>query len=917
MKTGGIFAAFCAVLLCAGCVQELRNPDSEAVSGTSRVDIVLYAGGGAAQVKSAVGDGIVSDVPASDINIMVYDSNGRLFRSLYSKTASDLSVEVFAGDAYEIFAFANAGRFTAPVEMSGLQDLRYEISSIAGLSASGALPMCGRVSIAPSAPQEKILVTMKRMVSEIVLNFTPDPGLEVELVSVECVNVPMDMTPCREGSVPELRGDGDYATGDDMQCLMSGENVRLYMLEDASSDNDTPVPAGVPGSGELPGHLAYVDLKGHVRNSAGLVSADVDYRLVLDWKIIRNCRYTVNFTATEDGIHEDSYRVEVTDAELEMSRNRIALPVGGTDRIEVPVMEYTDVVFTSDSPDVVTVDASGNVSGLAEGTASVTVECPSLGTSAYCIVEVYNYERFTDYELELSDYFRAWGTLSLPTATADDPVYVSMAGDTLAVGGETGTSSGYARLDNGRHGVYYVPSAGRTVLHIWNGYTAGSSTLRVEQGRKMADIVLGDKEYPRYMVQAQEVNEISVAEDGSVTYFDLYLSDADGMCLFLEQFMMPDALARLFDQLRYDEFFWDYMDCLELYSTCGHDDFLDVEFSSTGWDDGGENYLYTGKMSLLKSDDTVPDEFFLTFHNGARGLEGSMPDTDVKITVGKAFCGQGYLGERYNFQMAPGSLYSDRIYLDVSVPADAEWEIRRYYPGMENEKPEDIWARASDEYTSLVGTPVRDAATGKYYLPLYEPQRFDADEFFANGSYILRGSVTNPSSGQVIYGYYTLDIILYVSILSEVEVEQTGLNSSRVYRGYVPLSIWSRKQYADFWRNMYSVPLHDHDTGLRRYANGLQYEYGPDYFDIPESINDPQASYAATIRALDSVFTRGTGDFDFYDPSGARVDELKIDRSNYRSADAFGYYHFVRQYDSGPDIENYLIEAYYGDFDKY
>ena len=157
--------------------------------------------------------------------------------------------------------------------------------------SAGALPMCGRVSLAPSAPQEKILVTMKRMVSEIVLNFTPDTGLEVELVSVECVNVPMDMTPCREGSVPELRGDGDYATGDDMQCLMSGENVRLYMLEDASSDNDTPVSAGVPGSGELPGHLAYVDLKGHVRNSAGLVSADVDYRLVSCDRIMANAGF--------------------------------------------------------------------------------------------------------------------------------------------------------------------------------------------------------------------------------------------------------------------------------------------------------------------------------------------------------------------------------------------------------------------------------------------------------------------------------------------------------------------------------------------------------------------------------------------------------------------------------------------------
>lgn len=916
MKAGGIFAAFCAVLLCAGCVQELRNPDSEAVSGTSRVDIVLYAGGGAAQVKSAVGDGIVSDVPASDINIMVYDSNGRLFRSLYSKTASDLSVEVFAGDAYEIFAFANAGRFTAPVEMSGLQDLRYEIRSIAGLSASGALPMCGRVSLAPSAPHEKILVTMKRMVSEIVLNFTPDPGLEVELVSVECVNVPMDMTPCREGSVPELRGDGDYATGDDMQCLMSGENVRLYMLEDASSDNDTPVSAGVPGSGELPGHLAYVDLKGHVRNSAGLVSADVDYRLVLDWKIIRNCRYTVNFTATEDGIHEDSYRVEVTDAELEMSRNRIALPVGGTDRIEVPVMEYTDVVFTSDSPDVVTVDASGNVSGLAEGTASVTVECPSLGASAYCIVEVYEYEAFTDYSLKTSEYARAWGTLSLPTASADNPVYVTFCGETVAVGPDIEGGREYVHVSGGSHAIYYAPSAGRTTVYIWNGSALGQSELRAVQGREAVNIVLDNRKYPRYMFQSYDRNSIELMENGRTGYFELYLSDDDNRYLTLGQFMIPDALGKVMDQPVHEEFFWDYMDCLELLSDCGHEEFLKVKFMATGWEDN-ESYLYRGEMSLLKYDDTVPDEFVITFHNDARGFSGKMSDTDVTVSISRTFNGQGHLGERYNYQLAPGDLQSDRIYLDFPVPSYADWEIRRFEPEAEDEPMEDIWSRSYGTYTSLIGDPAREAGTGRYYLPLSAPERLGTDEFFANGSYILRGSVTNPSSGQVIHGYYTLDIILYVSILSEVEVEQTGLNSSRVYRGYVPLSIWSRKQYADFWSNMYSVPLHDHATGQRRYANGLQYEYGPDYFDIPESINDPQASYAATIRALDSMFTRGTGDFDFYDPSGARVDELKIDRSNYRAADAFGYYHFVRQYDSGPDIENYLIEAYYGDFDKY
>ena len=42
-----------------------------------------------------------------------------------------------------------------------------------------------------------------------------------------------------------------------------------------------------------------------------------------------------------------------------------------------------------------------------------------------------------------------------------------------------------------------------------------------------------------------------------------------------------------------------------------------------------------------------------------------------------------------------------------------------------------------------------------------------------------------------------------------------------------------------------------------------------------------------------------------------------IDRDNYVAADAFGYYHFVRRYDESSDIENYLIEAYYRDFDRY
>ena len=116
---------------------------------------------------------------------------------------------------------------------------------------------------------------------------------------------------------------------------------------------------------------------------------------------------------------------------------------------------------------------------------------------------------------------------------------------------------------------------------------------------------------------------------------------------------------------------------------------------------------------------------------------------------------------------------------------------------------------------------------------------------------------------------------------------------------------------------MYSVPIYDYATGRKCYLDVFSSGSHAAYFTIPQGIRDPQGSYSITVKALEGAFGNPHGRFDFYAPDGSRSGSLKIDRNNYAQAGAYGYYHFVRQYDAGDSIENFVIEAYYKDFDRY
>lgn len=905
-------------LMASGCCRELREVPGQD-SSLRQLDISAAVQGGAMPaLRGAVADNIKDDAGIMDMNVILFDSRGKLFSSCYVQGGSEASVGIFEADTYSLFIIANAGRVEAPEDIADMESYRYAIDDIQALSATGSLPMYGSAEVLPGS-SGRISVPMKRMTAMISLCFIPDDGLEVELSSVRFADVPMDMAPFSEASVPVRTGHGDYDTGQDLPRLMSGNTVKFYMLEDMSSSNAVPPDYGIPASPDLPEGVPYIEIEGTVVNSAGLVTADVDYRLVLDWQIARNHEYMISFRATETGIYEDSYRIDVSDAVLDLPVSHISIPAGGTARLEVPASEYAVLSYVSSDSSIASVDAGGLISGHVPGTAYVNVSCPALSASAVCTVEVYRQDPFTDYELDRPEYAGEWGYIAFPTATADNPVQVTFGGTTLEVGREL-PSGGMSSIASDGLQIFYTYDNAPQKIFLWNNIIPENASMHISQGRNSAVLVFDGAECPGYsLVSRTGINQVDLNDDGSGEYVEIYLEDSSGNILPLRGFREPDEISEYYDQSPYDEFYWDYWDSIEISAADGSDysEYVDFNVEEYGWE-AGESYIVIGSMHGLKTDGKGTKQLDLVFHNGDRQYDGVMQDLEVDVKISQTFQDQGYKGEIYNWQIAPYELRSDMAYLSFHSPVGAEWEVRRYYPdqtvGM---SPEEIWENADSRFCSLVSGPLRDTQSGKYYVRFMEPERFDSDEFFACGSYIFKGTVVNEDYNHEVYGYYMVDIILYVSVVSQVDIEVSGPVTSRVYRSYVPLCEWSRDVYADFWSNMYRVPIYDIKTGTKVYLDGNVSESYAGSFTIPGAVNDPQASYNTVIGFLDDWFGRGTGDFYFFTPAGGTAEELVIDRDNYVAADAFGYYHFVRRYDESSDIENYLIEAYYRDFDRY
>ena len=160
-------------LMASGCCRELREVQGQD-SSLRQLDIAAVVQGGAMPVlRGAVADNIKDDAGIMDMNVILFDSRGKLFSSCYVQGGSEASVGIFEADTYSLFIIANAGRVEAPEDIADMESYRYAIDDIQALSATGSLPMYGSAEVLPGS-SGRISVPMKRMTAMISLCFIPD-----------------------------------------------------------------------------------------------------------------------------------------------------------------------------------------------------------------------------------------------------------------------------------------------------------------------------------------------------------------------------------------------------------------------------------------------------------------------------------------------------------------------------------------------------------------------------------------------------------------------------------------------------------------------------------------------------------------------------------------------------------------------
>ena len=306
--------------------------------------------------------GILSDIYCTDENgignvaIFAYDlTDGRYRTSCHTDNydgSEPFTLELKDDTPYKIYTIANMGTISAPPDMEDMERYIHTINSWTEMTdMAGFLPMAG-ATVIDTGLADTFRIFVKRLVAEININYDSPDGLKVFTDSIKICNSPLEVSPFSDNR-PSVSGDGDRASQEDIGIFAEGKGIRMFMLENMNygsatsgeltvQDPDTPAPDNV----------SWIELKGNITNSAGIISGKIGYRILLDFDIKRNKKYTINFTVTPEGVYEDSWRVEVSDAILDMG-NEVIMSQDSSIPYAITAEEYTDITYSTDDIGIV------------------------------------------------------------------------------------------------------------------------------------------------------------------------------------------------------------------------------------------------------------------------------------------------------------------------------------------------------------------------------------------------------------------------------------------------------------------------------------------------------------------------------------------------------------------------------------
>ena len=332
----------------------------------------------------------------SSVNLMIYDSKGKLVYAKYSeKDSLHIKMPFQSGETYHFYAIANTENVTTDGKIRdtlSIRELFHTFRQVDNLDEANNLPLSGKVSKNDFDGEHcNLKIELSRLISKFRI-IVDTSGLDnsvkefdIKRVSLKNINRNVHyFKSSKAETLQDVMGVGESKSGDELASLFT-TGVDLYLPENAQGnllDGNRYENEHIPP--EPYNDLAsYVEIVVRYRSTVK-VDDSLVYRYYLhngrmldNFDVLRNTMYVCHTNFSGDGINENGWRIDVSGMkdlvqEITLSPRLLEFTqVGQMKRLTATISPSSAqnpyLSWRSTDPSVATVDTRGTVTAVSDG----------------------------------------------------------------------------------------------------------------------------------------------------------------------------------------------------------------------------------------------------------------------------------------------------------------------------------------------------------------------------------------------------------------------------------------------------------------------------------------------------------------------------------------------------------------------
>lgn len=274
---------------------------------------------------------VMDDSLITDSNVFVYDDDGVLVYSSFSEgVVREARMLLFSDRRYQVHYVANCGNLTDDNNFStasGADSFQYEPAF--PVNTAGAVPMSFKSEPVDLARDREMDIPLERAIARVNISLNTDSLSDNSTFIVKSLhirNVPNStklFSESRITSARECLTEGYSAEADDIENLNTGRTISFPIFENCQGDllpgNKIQSGKQFDAGNPLRDVCTFIELDAEISTQAR--HGTCTYRfypgsdLFTNFDIKRNNDYRIVISPTEEGLSEESWRIDVTSME--------------------------------------------------------------------------------------------------------------------------------------------------------------------------------------------------------------------------------------------------------------------------------------------------------------------------------------------------------------------------------------------------------------------------------------------------------------------------------------------------------------------------------------------------------------------------------------------------------------------------